>query len=83
MPLVTYFVFCSGRSHKQKIAYRYSLFSFYAPNYIYLLHSLKISARKYFFKGNAQFVQKVTFEPLMDFKQKHYGSWKYYKSCYF
>ena len=34
-------------------------------------------------KGNAQFVQKVTFEPLMDFKQNHYGSWKYYKSCYF
>ena len=24
------------------------------------------------FKGNAQFVQKVTFEPLMDFKQSHY-----------
>ena len=34
-------------------------------------------------KGNAQFVQKVTFKPLMDFKQKHYGSWKYSKSCYF
>ena len=34
------------------------------------------------FKGNAQFVQKVTFEPLTDFKQNHYGSWKYYKSCY-
>ena len=30
-------------------------------------------------KGNAQFVQKVTFEPLMDFKQNHCGSWKYYK----
>ena len=28
-----------------------------------------------FIKGNAQFVQKVTFEPLMDFKQNHYGSW--------
>ena len=28
-------------------------------------------------KGNAQFVQKVTFEPLMDFKQNHYESWKY------
>ena len=25
-------------------------------------------------KGNAQFVQKVTFEPLMDFKQNHYES---------
>ena len=25
-------------------------------------------------KGNAQFVQKMTFEPLMDFKQNHYGS---------
>ena len=24
------------------------------------------------FKGNAQFVQKVTFEPLMDLKQNHY-----------
>ena len=24
------------------------------------------------FKGNAQFVQKVTSEPLMDFKQNHY-----------
>ena len=35
------------------------------------------------FKGNAQFVEKVTFEPLMDFKQNHYGSWKYYKSYYF
>ena len=35
------------------------------------------------FKGNAQFVQKLTFEPLMDFKQNHYGSWKYYKSSYF
>ena len=23
-------------------------------------------------KGNAQFVQKVTFEPLMDFKQNHH-----------
>ena len=26
------------------------------------------------FKGNAQFVQKVTFEPLMDFKQSHVGN---------
>ena len=34
------------------------------------------------FKGNAQFVQKVTFEPLIDSKQNHCGSWKYYKSCY-
>ena len=25
-------------------------------------------------KGNAQFVQKLTFESLMDFKQNHYGS---------
>ena len=37
----------------------------------------------YVIKGNAQFVQKVTFEPLEDFKQNHYGSWYYYKSCYF
>ena len=35
------------------------------------------------FKGNTQFVQKVTFKPLMDFKQNYYGSWKYYKCCYF
>ena len=34
-------------------------------------------------KGNAQFVQKVTFESLINFKQDHYGSWKCYKSCYF
>ena len=34
-------------------------------------------------KGNAQFVQKVTFEPLINFKQNHYGSWKCYKSFYF
>ena len=33
-------------------------------------------------KANAQFVQKVTFEPSFDFKRSHYGSWKYYKSCY-
>ena len=30
------------------------------------------------FRGNTQFVQKVTFEPLMDFKQNHHRSWKYY-----
>ena len=29
-----------------------------------------------YFKGNAQFIQKVTFEPLMDFKENHYESWK-------
>ena len=34
-------------------------------------------------KGHVQFVQKVIFEPLMDFKQNHYGSWKYYKSYTF
>ena len=34
-------------------------------------------------KGNAQFVQKVTFESLINFKQDHYGSWKCYKSYYF
>ena len=27
------------------------------------------------FKGNAQFALKETFEPLMDFKQNHYGSY--------
>ena len=31
-------------------------------------------------KENAQFVQKVIFKPLMDFKQNHYAKWKYYKS---
>ena len=36
-----------------------------------------------FFKGNAQFVQKVTFKPLMDLNQNHYRSWTFYKSCYF
>ena len=34
-------------------------------------------------KGNAQFVQKVTFEPLIDFKQNHYANRKCYKSRYF
>ena len=34
-------------------------------------------------KGDALFVQKVTFELLMDFKQNHYGSWRYHKSWYF
>ena len=34
-------------------------------------------------KGNAQFIQKATFEPLTDYKQNHYGSWKYCRSCYF
>ena len=34
-------------------------------------------------KGNAQFAQKVTFEYLMDFKQNHYLSLKYYESSFF
>ena len=34
-------------------------------------------------KGNAQFVQKVTFEPLMKFKLNHFRNWKYYKNFYF
>ena len=34
-------------------------------------------------QGNAQFDQKGTFKPLMDFKQNLYGNWKCYKSCYF
>ena len=25
----------------------------------------------------------VTFEPWMDLKKNRYGSWKYYKTCYF
>ena len=33
-----------------------------------------------YLKENAQFVQKVTFEPLTDVKHNHYGSWKFYKS---
>ena len=27
-------------------------------------------------KGNAEFVQKVTFEPLIDLKQNHYQKWE-------
>ena len=27
-------------------------------------------------KGNTQFIQKVTFKPLMEFKQNHYRNWK-------
>ena len=34
-------------------------------------------------KRNAQFVQKETFGALMNFKQNHYGRWKYYKNFYF
>ena len=34
-------------------------------------------------KGNVQFFQKVTFEPLVDFKQNHYGSWKITKAATF
>ena len=34
-------------------------------------------------KGNVQFVQKVTFDPLIDFKQNHYANRKCYKNCYF
>ena len=52
--------------------------------YFLLLHNI---FQAYLFrimlvKGNAQFVQKLTFEPLMDFKQNHYGSWEYNKSFY-
>ena len=49
-------------------------------------HQLRILFKTFMIsqlKGNAQFFQKVTFEPLMDFKQNHYGNRKYYKSCYF
>ena len=37
-------------------------------------HTYQLIPEFYFFfiKGNAQFAQKVTFEPLMDFKQNHY-----------
>ena len=42
--------------------------------------SLKFEKSQVALKGNVQFVQKVTFEPLMDFKQNHYESCKYYKS---
>ena len=38
----------------------------------------KIFAELNLIKGNAQFLQKVTFEPLIDFKQNHYGNWKCY-----
>ena len=49
---------------------------------LYLHSNLSSYFPTFFLKGNAQFFQKVTFEPLMDFKQNHYGSWKYYKNCY-
>ena len=32
-----------------------------------IIHKLIVNV-----KGNAQFVQNATFEPLMDFKQNHY-----------
>ena len=35
------------------------------------------------FKGNTQFAEKVSLEPLINFTQNHHRSWKYYKSCYF
>ena len=34
-------------------------------------------------KGNAQIAQKVTFEPLMDFKQNHYLSLNITKAASF
>ena len=45
--------------------------------------SFKFKKLCFIFKGNAQFIQKMTFELLMDFKQNHHGCWKYSKSCYF
>ena len=49
-------------------------------------HQLRILFKTFMIsrlKGNAQFFQKVTFEPLMDFKQNHYGNRKYYKAATF
>ena len=46
-------------------------------------HFVSIDFERYVLKRNAQFFQKVTFEPLMDLKQNHYGNWKCFKSCYF
>ena len=43
----------------------------------------KVFYKKAVLKGNGPFVKKLTFEPLMGFKQNRYGSWTYYKSCYF
>ena len=46
------------------------------PCYNKLLQSIQLLK----LKGNVQFFQKVTFQPLMDFKQNHYGSivlWKH------
>ena len=39
--------------------------------------------RKQYFQGNAHFVQKATFEPLMGFKQNQYGSWNITKTATF
>ena len=41
-----------------------------------------VGALKPLLRENVQFIQKVTFGPLMYFKQNHYGIWKYYKNSY-
>ena len=73
------------------IFYFYFLFYFYRcfKEYFSLI-TLEISQENFHnfiinlqVKGNAQFVKKVTFEPLIDFKQNHYAKWKCYKNCYF
>ena len=51
--------------------------------YIYVYRFLSKGMSNLYLKKHRIFVQKVTFEPMMDFKQKHYRSCKYYKSCYF
>ena len=78
------FLFCK----KQKV----SFLNLFVSKKIYISYFFSVSKvinkilrfRRYiwctfsfFIKGNAQFIQKVTFEPLIDFKQNHH------KSCYF
>ena len=36
-----------------------------------------------FLKETHNLIKKVTFEPLINFKQNHNGSWKYFKGCNF
>ena len=42
---------------------------------IYLFKNRNVLGCYHLFKGNTKFIQKVTFEPLMDFRQDYY-LWK-------
>ena len=50
----------------------------YTDYQVLMQHITKIMNFHTLFRGNAQFVQKLTLELLMDFKQNHIKSWKYY-----